>query len=162
MSKLNFEEDAQIDPMALDIEWLDHSNKALRYGRHEVKMERELDDAKMALDVVRAELDSDIRTDPEKFGLSKITEGAVQNVILLQKRFRVANERFLDAKREYGFARVANRTIIDHKYALENLVRLHGQLYFSGPKVPRDIGKEWEQKEKQKRSNEKIKIGKKE
>jgi len=38
------------------------------------------------------------------------------------------------------------------KDALENLVRLHGQQYFAGPKMPRDV--QWERQQKIERSND--------
>jgi hypothetical protein len=42
------------------------------------------------------------------------------------------------AKNEFSFTR---------KAALENLVQLHGQNYFAGPKVPRNLSKERDEKE---------------
>ena len=42
------------------------------------------------------------------------------------------------------------------KSALENLVKLHGQMYFAGPSIPRDLDKEWEKREKEKRVSDGI------
>ena len=42
------------------------------------------------------------------------------------------------------------------KDALENLVRLHGQQYFAGPKIPRDLPSEME-----KRTNKNKEVNKK-
>jgi hypothetical protein len=48
---------------------------------------------------------------------------------------------------------------VDHrKSALENLVKLHGQQYFAGPMVPRDLTHEW--KNKQQQQKEEVEVDK--
>ena len=55
-------------------------------------------------------------------------------------------------------AKGAVKAIDTKKTALENLVKLHGQSYFAGPAIPRNLNKEWEQKEQETQSNKKITI----
>ena len=40
------------------------------------------------------------------------------------------------------------------KTSLENLVRLHGQQYFAGPKMPRDLRKEVDRRAQQRKADE--------
>ena len=57
-------------------------------------------------------------------------------------------------KYESDMAKGAVRALESKKDALENLVKLHGQQYFAGPKMPRDIS--WEREQKQNRADQTV------
>jgi hypothetical protein len=151
---MNYETDIVIDETALDVEWLEQPNLMMRYARVAATARMNLDLAKESLDFVRAELDKKIRTDPGIYGIEKVTETVVQNIIIAQDEYKEASRVVISAKFEADVAQGAVRAFEARKDALENLVRLHGQQYFAGPKVPRDLS--WEREEKQKRLNAKI------
>jgi hypothetical protein len=153
---LNYEKDVTIDESALDVEWLAQPKLMLTYGNHAAEKRKEVDLAKEKLDVVKAELDRKIRENPEIFGLPKITETVVQNTIIIQPEYKKASENYIETKYELDMAMSAVRAIDQKKQALENLVRLHGQQYFAGPKVPRDLSQEWINKQRQKQSDAKV------
>lgn len=153
---MDYEKDIEIDESALDVEWLNQASLMWKYGRHAAHARMEVDKAKEALDIKRAELDGLIRLEPQQYNIEKITEAVVTNTIALQPGFQKVNEKYIEAKYESDMAQAAVRAIDQRKTALENLVRLHGQQYFAGPSVPRDLSKEWAEKEKQKQSNEEI------
>ena len=140
--ELDYENDVRIDEQGLDVEWLRQAELMAKYTKHSAAMKRELDDAKEALDVGKARIEKDIRTAPEEYGLAKITENAVQSTILLDGEYQKLSKAFIEAKYEFEIAVGAVRAIDQKKTALENLVKLHGQSYFAGPSVPRDITKE--------------------
>ena len=146
---MDYEKDIRIDETALDIEWLEQPRLFMQYARHSAEASRDLDKAKENLDIVKAEIDLKIRSNPEKYGLEKVTETAIQNTILTNKQYQETNQAMLDARYEAEMAKGAVRAMEQRKDALENLVRLHGQQYFAGPKVPRDLT--WERQERQKR-----------
>ena len=146
---MNYEQDITIDDSALDIEWLEQPRLFMKYARHSAEASRDLDKAKENLDIVKAEIDLKIRSNPEKYGLEKVTETAIQNTILTNKQYQETNQAMLDARYEAEMAKGAVRAMEQRKDALENLVRLHGQQYFAGPKVPRDLT--WERQERQKK-----------
>lgn len=148
---LNYEKDSQIEEDALDLEWLDQPSLMMKYALEAANARKILDRAKDKLDIIVAQLDREIRLKPSKFGLDKITEAVVEHTILLQPKRQEASEAVIKAKYESDMAYAAVKSIEARKDALENLVRLHGQQYFAGPKVPRDLG--WERKERQKRSD---------
>lgn len=158
---MDFEKDVSIDESSLDTEWLDQPRLMAKYTKHAANQKRQLDLAKEQLEVVKADLDKDIRTNPDSYSIAKITETVVQNTIQTQSEYQDAMKDFIDAKYEYEMSQAAVRSIDQKKTALENLVRLHGMSYFSGPSVPRDLSKEWEQKEKQKEANDKVKMKRK-
>ena len=155
---MNYSDEIRIDEDALYLEWLDQSSKMLKITKVAAKLKAEMDDAKDALDLERSTLDYKIRQNPEKYIKSsvKITETVISNAILQQSSYRDANKRYLKAKYENEVAKGAVEAFEQRKSALENLVRLHGQQYFAGPRVPRDIHSERELKEK--RLNKKIKL----
>lgn len=159
MEKIDFEKDIKIDESALDIEWLNQSSLTLKFCRLEADLKREVDKKEIELGLIRADLDRRIRLDPEGFEITtKITETVINNIIISSEEYMECNEVVLDARYEYSVARGAVKAIDSKKTSLENLVKLFGQQYFAGPNVPRDISKEWEQKQLQENSNEKVRI----
>ena len=150
---MNYEDDIRIDESSLDVEWLEQPRLMMKYTRHAVDMRQVMDLARENLDLCKAELDKEIRNDPESFGLAKITEGAINNTIIAQQEYKTASKQYLDAKYEYEVAQGAVRAFDQRKSALENLVRLHGQQYFAGPSIPRDLNEEVEKRKHQVNKN---------
>jgi hypothetical protein len=157
MKELNYEQDLIIEDTALDLECLDQASLFMKYAKHLAETRREVDEAKQNVDIVRAETDKKIRESPEKYGLEKITEGAVQAVVLTEKEYKKAYQDFLDAKYESDMASNAVQAMNIRKDMLEALIKLNGQSYFAGPKVPRDLSLEASKREKQKQSNTGVK-----
>ncbi len=153
-----YEEDLHIDENALDLEWLTQPRLMLQYTNMQASAKRDVDREKEKLAVVKAELDKKIRSNPEKFGLEKITENLIFNTITVHKKYKKAMTLFIDSTYELNMVKGAVESVEQRKTSLENLVKLHGQSYFAGPKVPRDIGSEVLKDQKKKRSNESVKI----
>lgn len=151
---MNYEDDIRIDETALDLEWLDQAKLMMKYVRYAAKARMELDLAKERLDSVKAELDKNIRMNPEKYDLAKVTDAAVSATLLGLDDYTVANQTVIEAKYEADIASGAVRAFEQRKDALENLVKLHGQQYFAGPKLPRDL--QWERESKQKQVDDSI------
>jgi hypothetical protein len=151
---MNYEQDIRIDNSALDVEWLEQAALFMKYARHSAQTMRDLDEAKQALDVVKAELDLDIREHPEEHNVSKVTEGAIQSAIILSEKYKKSFKVYLESKFENDMASKAINAMNQRKEALENLVRLHSQSYFAGPKIPRDLA--WERDQKQKKANAQV------
>jgi len=151
---MNYLEDIRIDETALDIEWLRQPELMLKYGSLAVEARMNMDLEKEVLELVKAKLDKEIRENPEKFGISKLTENVVQNIILLQDEYKEQNKKYLNAKYNYEVLKVVVDSLNQKRDSLENLVKLFGLQYFSGPKEPRDLLKEKQNFE----INRKIKI----
>lgn len=147
----DFERDIRIDPTALDVEWVEQPKLLFRYSELLADARYETDRAKEALDVIKAEVDADIRANPVKFTGEdkKPTEGAILQLIVTDERVRKAERDFAQAKREQGLLQAAVSAVETRKYALENLVRLIGQRYFSSPLEPRDLEHEVGLRERQ-------------
>lgn len=153
---MNYEQDVRIDEKMLEVEWLRQASLTYNYAKHHAHTKKQYDLAKENLELVKAQLDKEIRTNPEKYDIAKVTESVVQATILQQEDYKEASNELIEARYEIGIASAALSAIETKKSALENLVRLHGQQYFAGPSVPRDISKSWEEKQKQTSTNSKI------
>ena len=154
--KQDYENDIHIDESGLDVEWLRQPKLMFFYAKMVAELRRTLDRRKERLNIVKAELDKKIRQNPADFDIERITETAVSNTILTQEAYKEASADIIDTNYELSIAQAAVSALNDKRTALENLVRLYGQQYFAGPSVPRNITKEWEQREKQKQANTKI------
>lgn len=157
--ELDYERDLYIDESALDVEWLDQPMLMMRYSKELSKAEREVARLKEKQAVVKAEFDRDIRLVPESFDVKgKITEAVVSNTILFQKEYKEVTTELIEAQYELSMLKGAVNAIHQRKDALQDLVRLHGQRYFAGPSVPRDITHEVKQQHEKKVSNSAVKI----
>lgn len=157
---MDYSEKIRIDEEALDLEWLDQPQRMLEITQLLADAKANMDDAADALDLEVAELDKKIRSNPEKYDLEKTTDKVVENAIIRQKSYIDAKREYLDARYEYDVAKGAVQAFEQRKSALENLVKLHGQEYFAGPRVPRDLPKERKNKvQKDKEASKKLKSG---
>ncbi|MDX9779526.1 MAG: hypothetical protein RBT66_00655 [bacterium] len=126
----------EIDRNELDREWAMQPKLYHKYADDLARARKALDEAEAAVKVVRADIDKRIRKNPSKYDLpDKPTETAIANTILLRKQFIEAQNAVIEAQFSVNIL-YAMTTSLDHKKAaLENMVRLHGQDYFSTPKT---------------------------
>ena len=139
---MDYQADIRIDETALDLEWLDQPKLMMFYTGVEAKAKKRLDEARESLTIIRAELDFKIRQSPADYNLDKVTETSIGNCIVLQDEYKDAQTEVIECQYEVNMAIGAVRSFDHRKTALENLVKLYGQQYFAGPKVPRDIFEE--------------------
>jgi len=151
---MNYEKDMRIDETSLDIEWLEQAELAMKYGGIYSDARKELEQAEEEVKVIRSELVKEANEDPDKYlgdGI-KPTGPNVEAYYRTHKRHKDCKQKIIDLQFELSNAEIAKSEIsFTRKAALENLVVLHGQQYFAGPKVPRAITSEREKHEKQKK-----------
>lgn len=140
MSERNYQDDLRINPEALDLEWLHQPAKFMYYAEKAANARDRRDRCKERLEVVRAEMDRIVRTNPEAYGIAKVNNDIVAAAVVESKEFQDANKEYLDSRLESELVQAAVTAMEMRKGALENLVRLHGQSYFAGPREPRDLG----------------------
>lgn len=177
--ELDIESDRQIDPDALDVEWLEQSNRFYKYSdalneattaRNEIKTV--LDEKAEGLKTLKAELELAARSKPKDFDIEKATDSAVKAAVLASADYQEALAEFFEVQREMNKAQEeVNRryrdvnTMQEKKESMKNLVVLLNQQYFSTPVVPRDLTAEYQRhqqmKKKQKQSRERVKDAKK-
>lgn len=158
---LDYERDMQIDVDGLDVEWLDQPVLALRYGKYVSQLRAEVARLEERKKTTRAELIVEANKDPQgTCNKDKPNAADIEAYYRTSERYKDVIKDLLKAQEELEYAEVAKNEIsFTRKAALENLVRLHGQQYFAGPRVPRDLGKEWESRQRQKQSNSAVARG---
>lgn len=139
---MSFETDVRIDVDALDVEWTRQPELVLKYGKMLAEARARSDQLKEALELAEAEVKSAIRVNPEKFGIEKVTEGAINEALLQSEKYQDALKSYQEARSEQDMLQAGMNAINAKKDALENMVRLLGQNYFAAPTVPRNISEE--------------------
>ena len=157
--ELDYENDIVIDETALEVEWLEQPSLAMRYGKYASYLRKVAKIKAERTKTLRSDLIKEANLDPEGCcGKAKPNAGDIEAYYRSQKKYKQAVRAQIDAEYEADYAELAkNEMCFTRKAALEHLVILHGQQYFAGPRVPRNITQEWEKRKKQKRAN--IKIG---
>lgn len=159
MAKLDYEQDIKIETSALDLEWLDQAALSLKYGRHLSNLksnQRHLEELKKT---TRSELILEVNRNAEHLiGKKSPNAGDIEAYYRSNQKYKDVVEELNDAIAEAEYAEIAYQQISwTRKAALENLVKLHGMDYFAGPSVPRDLTKEWQDRQKIKRTDEGVK-----
>jgi len=129
----------QIDVFALDKNWLEQPEKYMEVAEQAADARAEVDACKIYLENLQAALDNKIRRDPQMYGLDKITEGGVSTAIKRFKSYKKAQQSLLDAKKKSGKLDAVLSALDHRKKALENLVFLQGQNYFSKPRESKAV-----------------------
>jgi len=152
---MNYEQDLFIDPNALDVEWLGQANLALKYAKHLSSLRKRVNVKDEEKKTLRSELILKVNSDAEELiGKKSPNAGDIEAYYRTSRKYqRIVNE-LLDLQEELEFAELAFQEIAwTRKKALENMVTLHGQQYFAGPNIPRNLSKEWEDKQRQKKTD---------
>jgi len=138
-----------IDEHRLDEEWIGQPKLFGHWARKAASARRKMDEAKSNLELVQAELDLEVRTNPEKFDLSKVTENVVKSAILQDTRYVGAQKKVNDARYDHEVAQAAVSALEHRKYALQNLVSLFLSSYYAEPRSPKGRKDEVEEMTKQ-------------
>ena len=153
---LDYQRDIQIDDTALDVEWLDQASLAMRYSIHWARCKRRVTEAEEKIKIIRAELIAEANADPVGCcNKDKPNAADIEAFYRNSKRHKQAKEVWVQAQYDLDMAEVAKNEIsFTRKAALENLVKLHAQQYFAGPKVPRDLN--WERRKREERVDARV------
>jgi len=139
----------EIDEHNLDREWTRQPKLYFRWAEQAADARLAMDEAKAAVEVARAVVDSEIRADPERYGIEgKVTEKAVEASVSRSAACVGAVRKFGRAKHRYEIMTALVSALEQRKSALENLVRLHLANYYSEPLAPKEHREELEEMQK--------------
>ena len=153
-----YEEDLKIDLNKLEEEWLKQPTLYMKYAEMVAQSQRERDKAKEQIELARAELDSMIRENPDRFsgcpqnkdGSYKPTEGWISSVILNQDKYKKVSENFHDLNYNFNVLQGALKAFDHRKKALE----MESQLWLGGYwSTPKEKGSEMQDRAVQKSSD---------
>jgi len=143
MDRTEWEQDKALDPLQLDIEAARQSDVFYKWAKRSAEAKTEVAIAKFEMDIVQARLQLACRSNPKLFGLERVTEAAITAAVTCHEE-RIASEKaYIAAKRIQYLMAEAVDTLQQKKAMIEALIKLHGQQYFAGPSVPRDIVAAW-------------------
>lgn len=142
--ELDYKADCHIDETALDVEWLGQAEMGRKYGRHAAYMRKLAKKAEQRTKVVQAELHREALGDPvATTGKQGPNAGDIDAFVRSHDDHKKAKEEQIEAEYEADYAEYAQKEIaFTRKQTLEHLVALHGQQYFAGPTMPRDLASE--------------------
>ncbi len=162
MSEIDYEKDVKIDASALDVEWINQASLAWRYAKNAAYWNDQVRTLEEKKKTIRSRLIIQVNEDPKTLlGKDKPNSGDIEAYYRMDPEYQAAVRELNEALKEAEYADQAkNEICFTRKKALEYLVILHGQQYFAGPSVPRDLSYEQQKRESQRQSDAKIRIGK--
>lgn len=140
----DFENEITIDKYSLDLEFERQPMLYHKYALLLTEAETKRDMLKNKIDVVHAQLNGMIRSDPKGYGIEKPTETAIESAIIQTQDYKNAIEEHSQAVYEAKILKTAVESLMQKKTALENLVRLYLGEYYS-KEVPKEV-KEMQEK----------------
>ena len=157
---MNYEKDLKIDLDALDVEWAEQASLALKYAKHLTNKKAKVAKLEERKKTKRSELIVEANANPFKLLNKKSPNaGDIEAYYRTNSEYKAIIEELLEEQEEAEFVELAFQEIAwTRKKELENLVILHGQQYFAGPKIPRNLSQEYQKKQEQKVSDSKVKI----
>jgi hypothetical protein len=136
------------DKTLLDDQFEEQDGLYRHYAEQLDEANQELVEAENQLEFVKAKLSSSVRADPGNFGLSKVTEAAINEVVVQQEEYREAQEDVSESR----FKRDSCKSIVlslDHrKTSLVKLADLFMTSYFAVPRVKGDTKEFMEERDK--------------
>lgn len=147
--ELNYQKDVRIDESALDLEWLDQAELAVKYGIEWAALKKKVAILEEKVKVTRSQLINKAIEDPKThLGLDKTTVQAIEAFYRTDKKHKKLKQKLIEAQEELDLAEIAkNEIAFTRKSALENMTKLYIADYFAGPNVPRDLPKLRSEKE---------------
>jgi hypothetical protein len=143
------ENELDIDRTRLEDEWLRQPKLFLRYSRLLADAKERVDRLQGMIDVAEGELFMRVAEDADK--LPKATDSMIKQAVAIKLAKNPLVKKLQLAKHKVNLLQAFVSALDQKKRALESLVTLHGQGYFSDPKATSDAGRQWieEQQEKQ-------------
>lgn len=120
-----------IDQFALEKECREQPIFYQEVGEIYAEVRKEAKKVKSNFGHVKAELERNIRSEPAKYGISKITESAIQAAIVLQTEYANAETELFDAEEVADNLSVLLESAAQRKSMLRELVSLFVRSYYA-------------------------------
>lgn len=143
MDTERLQKELRLDPSQLDLAATLQGELFFYWADQLGQARRAMDRAKLAAEFVENDLANRMRRKPDEFLLTKTTEGAVSSAVKVHQEYTESQEHYLELKSQVNLLDAAVTAMEMRKRMIEVLVTLHGQQYFAGPEVPRDLDGAW-------------------
>lgn len=128
-----------VDENDLEREWVQQARLCESHVHLLASVKKELAEAEAEMEVIDAEIKDHVRKHPDEYNLDKVTENSIRETLVRQKKHREANQKVIDVQHKADLLTGTVRAIDHKKTALENLVNMRGQSWYSSPKAPPDV-----------------------
>ncbi len=145
MNKSEFKQDLEIDPSQLDVEAAMQGELFFKWAERAAEARKRAEHSKFRLDILVATLGNDARRDPDSFGIQKVTEGSIDTAVKTSSEYQEAYEEWLETRSTAVILDKGVEAMEQKKRMIEVLITLHGQQYFAGPAVPRNLVEAWQE-----------------
>ena len=139
----------EIDENNLDREWREHPQVFYNWARKAADASAAFEEAKVALEVAKAEIGQEVRENPQLYNMERTTEGGIKTAVELHPEVRLAQKVLIKARHERDLHDAAVTALEHRKRALTKLADLWAQDYYSdnGPKPkPGEDREDWEKR----------------
>lgn len=143
MDKQELEADRSIDPGQLDVEAVRQAETYSKWAERSIHATAQLETLEFELSVLESELQIQARNQPLQPGCKAPTEASFKAWVAGHPKMREKTLKIIDAKKEEGLLKTAASSLHMKKQMLELLGQLHGNQYFAGPGVPRNLMEAW-------------------
>jgi len=134
-----FQDDLQIDPEQLDVVAATQAETFFKWAERYIEAESATGRAKSRLEAIEARISLECRKSPGEYGLEKVTDAGIKQVVLRQEKYKTALEAYHETLKTSRWLEEARWAMEQRKRMIEVLVTLHGQKYYAGPSTPRDL-----------------------
>lgn len=130
---------AHIDRYRLERDWEVQADFVKEWGDEKAEAEYKVNVLEAKLKLVSAQLSAEIRKNPGRYDIQKITEPLVESTILLQRKYRRTLSRLNKARRDLNYAKGALKALDHKRDALENLQKGDMQSFFGSPRERKTV-----------------------
>ncbi len=124
--------DLKIDKHNLDVEWMNQPQLFIDWGEKEIDAEARVDKAEASLDLIKAQIDSRIRSENKE---GKITENFIANAIIQDEKYQLAITELIQAKTQKRIFALARKAFeFQRNKALDRLTDLFLSNYWAEPR----------------------------
>lgn len=124
----------EIDMDMLDKEVERQPGLIREYGERLADARKKHSEAEAELKVVKAEIDELVRKRPDRFGLEKVTEPAIENKIVLSDKHKEQVQEVIDCKHRVDILAAAVKTLEHKKSMVEQACDLWAREYYGEPR----------------------------
>ncbi len=126
-----------IDLSQLEIEWQGQAPMYEKAAKGLAEARRAAAELDIELTVVKAEAGKEVRTNPDEFGMEKVTEAAIKEAVDTHKKVIRLRKKMAEARYLVDLLEGTCRALEHRKRALEKEVELFLAGYFAAPKEKR-------------------------
>lgn len=127
-----------LDLNKLDQHLLDQARLMYNYSQQLADAKREYARMKRKSEYVTAKVKQAIRADPSSYGVAKLTEDCLKELVVLQSKYQTVEKELEETRYQVDLLQGMVTALTDRKHSLQDFTQLWSQGYFAEPRVATD------------------------